>query len=265
MEEAVRERRTSTERQPRRQVMSVAHALDLLDVLAEEGGSAGVSELARRTGLGKSTVHALLATLEGRGVVQLDAERRRYRLGWRLFELGSRVAEQRDIPRVARPHLRRLARESDETALLGVLHGTEVLYLDVAHGTRAIQFAARVGRHGPLHATGTGKVLLASGGAALLEDVIAQGLTRFTPTTICEPAALRAEIEVIRARGHALVHEEREAGLCAVAVPVRDHSGAAAAAIGLAGPSARFDRARVARLLQAARACADAVSRELGH
>ncbi len=252
-------------RPPRRLVMSVLHAFDLLDVLGEEAGSAGVSELARRTGLGKSTVHALLATLEERGAVQFDTDRRRYRLGWRLFELGSRVADERTVPRVARGYLRRLARKTDETALLGVLHGTEVLYLDVAHGTRAIQFAARVGRRGPLHATGTGKVLLAFGGAALCDTVIEQGLQRFMPQTICDPHALRAEMETIRSRGYALVHEEREAGLCAVAVPVRDHSGGVAAAMGLAGPTARFDERRVAELLEALSACAAAMSRELGH
>lgn len=245
--------------------MSVSHAFDLLDELSEGTGSSGVSELARRSGLSKSTVHALLATLEERGAVQLDVERRRYRLGWRLFELGSRVAEERNVPRVARAYLRRLARETDETALLGVLHGTEVLYLDVAHGTRAIQFAARVGHRGPLHATGTGKVLLAFGGAALCDDVIAQGLERFMPHTICDPRALRAEMDIIRSRGYAMVHEEREAGLCAVAVPVRDHSGGVAAAMGLAGPTARFDETRVAELLDALSASAATVSGELGH
>lgn len=244
---------------------SVLHAFDLLDQLADEAGPAGVSELARRTGLGKSTVHALLVTLEERGAVQFDGDRRRYRLGWRLFELGSRVADDRDVPRVARSYLRQLASETDETALLGVLHGTEVLYLDVAYGTRAIQFAARIGHRGPLHATGTGKVLLAFGGSALLDAVIGQGLQRFTSTTICDPAALREEIDAIRSRGHALVHEEREAGLCAVAVPVRDHTGGVAAAMGLAGPSGRFDARRAAELLEAVTASANAMSRELGH
>lgn len=245
--------------------MSVSHAFDVLDELSDGAGSTGVSELARRTGLSKSTVHALLATLEERGAVQLDGERRRYRLGWRLFELGSRVAEGRNVPRVARSYLRRLASETDETVLLGVLHGIEVLYLDVAHGTRAIQFAARVGHRGPLHATGTGKVLLAFGGAALCEAVIEQGLQRFTPDTVCDPGALRKEMDAIRSRGYALVHEEREAGLCAVAVPVCDHSGGVAAAMGLAGPTARFDEQRVAELLDALSASADALSRELGH
>jgi len=245
--------------------MSVSHAFDLLDELGDGAGSTGVSELARRTGLSKSTVHALLATLEERGAVQLDGERRRYRLGWRLFELGSRVAEGRNVPRVARSYLRRLASETDETALLGVLHGTEVLYLDVAHGTRAIQFAARVGHRGPLHATGTGKVLLAFGGTALCDAVVEQGLQRFTPDTLCDPAALREEMDAIRSRRYALVHEEREAGLCAVAVPVCDHSGGVAAAMGLAGPTARFDEQRVAELLDALLASAAALSRELGH
>ena len=245
--------------------MSVSHAFDLLDRLGDGAGPAGVSELARRTGLSKSTVHALLATLEERGAVQLDGERRRYRLGWRLFELGSRVADEHNVPRIARRYLRQLASETDETVLFGVLHGTEVLYLDVAHGTRAIQFAARVRHRGPLHATGTGKVLLAFGGAELCEAVIEQGLQRFTPDTICDPGALREEMETIRSRGHAYVHEEREAGLCALAVPVCDHSGGVAGAMGLAGPTSRFDAQRAGELLDALSASAAALSRELGH
>ena len=245
--------------------MSVSRAFDLLDELANEAGSAGVTELARRTGLGKSTVHALLATLQERGAVQPEGDRRRYRLGWRLFELGARVAEERSLPRIAPGFLRRLANETDETALLGVLHDNQVLYLDVAHGTRAIQFAARVGHRGPLYATGTGKVLLAFGGTALCDAVIERGLERFTPETICDPGALREEMAAIRARGYALVHEEREAGLCAVAVPVRDHTGGVVAAIGLAGPAGRFGSRRVAGLLEAVRSSAAALSQELGH
>jgi DNA-binding IclR family transcriptional regulator len=264
MEDAVRQERTGEHRQ-RRLVMSVSHAFDLLDHLGEGNGSVGVSELARRTGLSKSTVHGLLATLEQRGAVQPDGDRGRYRLGWRLFELGSRVAEECDISRIAPGYLAHLARETGETALLGVLYDCEVLYLDVAHGTQAIQFAARVGRRGPLHATGTGKVLLAFGRPALLESVIAKGLERFTPTTICDPPALREETTAVRSRGYAIVREEREPGLSTVAVPVWDHTDRVAAAMALAGPSSRFDDARIEPLLAALTASAAAMSRELGY
>lgn len=234
----VREDRTTADRS--RLVSSVLHAFAVLDCLAAEE-PLGPSELARRTGLGKSTVHSLLATLESLGAVRPDVNQGRFRLGLRLFELGTRVLEAQDPLHEAKGQLALLANETGETALLAVLDEKQVLYVDHADSPNAIRLVARRGRRAPLHATASGKVLLAFADPGLLDEVARGPLERFMPKTICDEATLVTAIGEVRQRQYAVVHEERDPGLSSISVPVRDHSGTVIAAMTVAGPSSRFD------------------------
>lgn len=227
------------------------HAFELLGHLSSEREPLGPSELSRRTGLSKSTIHSLLVTLESLGAVERDPVRRAFRPGWRLFELGATVSRDEALLRVAGERLRDLAKDTGETAILAVLQDREVLYIDHASGDRAVQVVAKPGRRGPLHATATGKIFLAFGETRLLEDVVAGPIQRFMPATICEPDVLRAEVERIRAAGYSIVREEREPSLSAVAVPVRDGTGRLVASMSVACPSSRFGGRDFQRILRA--------------
>lgn len=227
------------------------HAFELLGHLASESMPLGPSELSRRTGLSKSTIHSLLVTLEALGAVERDPVRRAFRPGWRLFELGATVRKDDTLLRVAGERLRLLARETGETAIIAVLQDSGVLYVDHASGNRAVQVVAKPGRRGPLHATATGKIFLAYGVPRLLEELTARPIERLMPATICDPEQLRREVEHVRATGYSIVREEREPSLSAVGIPLRDATGELVAAMGVACPSSRFQGSDFEHILAA--------------
>jgi DNA-binding IclR family transcriptional regulator len=228
-------------RKPSRTIQSVDHAADVLQALSGSRDALGVSDLARQTGLSKTTVHHLLATLEARRLVMRDSMSARYRLGWGLYELGSSVVRNVDLSRVARPFLDRLAAETEESVLLGILDDDSVLYLDRGEAPQGLRMNANAGRRGPLHATASGKVLLAfARDQSLIERILGQPLAAFTKTTVTDPTKLRHELATVRQMGFAVCWQEREVGLCSVAVPIHNYTGAVVGSLAVAGPASRL-------------------------
>ena len=224
-----------------RRVRAVEHAIDVLGCMARVGRPIGVSDIARRVGLSKATVHNLLVTLESRRFVMQDPHSALYRLSWALYELGSGVVRDVELSRVARPFLDQLAAKTGESVLLGILDGDSVLYLDRGEPQGGLRMVASAGLRGPLHATASGKVLLAFGGdSAVLERVLAVPLERMTPATVIQPAALRRQLGQVRSRGYATCWQEREIGFSSVALPLRDYTGQVAGSLALAGLASRL-------------------------
>ena len=145
-----------------------------------------------------------------------------------------------------------------------VLSGREALYLDQVAGVSALQLHNWVGQRIPLHATSNGKVLLAHGPASLLEGILADGLRRLAPRTITDPAALRAELDVVRRNGFAQAVDELEVGLTAVAAPVRGAAGEVVASVSASGPSFRMPAEGLGGIADAVRSTAAEISRRLG-
>ena len=224
-----------------RRIRSVEHAIDVLECLARIGRPTGVSELARQTGMSKAAVHHLLATLESRGFVMRQSDSSDYKLGWALYELGSNVVRDVDLSRVARPYLDKLAAQTNESVLLGILDGESVLYLDRGEAPSGLQMRANAGRRGPLHATASGKILLAyAADPMLLADLLAKPLEPLTNATITDSDALRHDLAQARQQGYATCWQEGEVGLSSVAVPLRDYRGAVVASLTVAGPASRL-------------------------
>ena len=224
-----------------RRVQSVDHAIDVLEAIAAAGRPIGVSDVSRRTNLSKATVHHLLATLEARRFVIREFESRLYRLSWALYELGSNVVREVDLSRVARPFLDRLALETGESVLLGILDGETVLYLDRGEPLAGLRMRANAGRRGVLHATASGKILLAfSSNRKLVDRVLSGELPKLTKTTITDSKTLKNELDGARKRGYAACWEEREVGLCSLAVPLRNYSGEVVGSLALAAPATRL-------------------------
>jgi IclR family KDG regulon transcriptional repressor len=223
-----------------RRIQAVDHAVDVLECLAGAGTALGVSHIARETGLSKATVHHLLATLEARRLVIRDPEAASYRLGWSLYELGSAVARSVDLSRVARPFLDRLAAATGESVLLGILDDDSVLYLDRGDAPSGFHMVAGAGRRSPLHATASGKLLLAFAPSDFVDEYLTRTLEAFTPDTLTDPESVRTQLGEIREDGYATCWQERELGLCSVAVPLRDRTGSIAASLTLAGPAGRL-------------------------
>lgn len=248
-----------------RRVRAVDHAIDVLNAVAHASAPIGVSDLARRTGLSKATVHHLLTTLEDRRFVMRDEDTARYRLGWALYELGSGLVRDVDLSRAARPHLDKLAALTGESVLIGILDEDSVLYLDRGESPNGLRMVANTGRRGPLHATATGKVLLAfSPDAEIFERVLSRPLTPYTRTTITDPAQLRHELAQVREQGYATCWQEHEVGLCSLAVTLRDYTGTVVGALTVAGPSTRLTSCTLTAHLTPLHAARHDIERRLG-
>lgn len=236
-------------------------AARIVAVLAAFGpgdDSLGVSELARRTGLPKTTVHRLTGQMVEHGL--LERAGRAVRLGLRLFEIGQLATRQRGLVEAARPLLADLREATRNTVHLAVLEGTEVVYLDVLRGPDAPRLPSRVGGRFPAHATGVGKAILAFSGPETVERVIGTGLPRVSPRTITSPVTLRRQLARIRDETTAYEREESGVGTVCVASPILDRSGHAVAAISISG---WVNRMRVERLAPAVRTTALTLSRTL--
>lgn len=233
-------------------VNSVEHAIRLVELLAGSKQALGVSQLAQSLELPRATVYRLLKTLAQREwIIQDD---KTYRLSFRLAGLFQGVgagAEAALAERIA-PLLHQLVSETGETAHFAVLDGDRVVYLTKVDSPHPIRMFSEHGWRGPLHATGAGKMLLASAEATLLARVCDAGLERYTARTIVDPAQLQAELARIRKQGYALDAEELIDGLTCVAVPVIS-AGQVRGAISVAGPTSRLGKPEaLARVLKGA-------------
>ena len=244
-------------------VQSVDRAVAILEILARDG-EAGVSEVARELDVHKSTASRLLAALDRRELVTQDAARGKFRLGVGIVRLAGAASARLDVVQESRPVCRALAQQVGETVNLAILSGRDALYLEQVAGPAALSPHNWAGRRIPLHATSDGKVLLAYLPEAELSAYLTPPLARFTERTITAVVEFAALLAEVRRRGFATAVEELEAGLTAIAAPVRNAEGTVIASISASGPSFRMPVGRVAALAEAIRRAADEVSRRLG-
>ena len=245
-------------------VRSVDRAAALLLALGESQGEAGVTELARRLGLHKSTASRLLATLQKRGLVEQDDESGKYRLGLVVIRLAERAERTLDLRSIAMPELERLARLTHETTGLGVLDGDHLLTVAQADGPNLVAVGDWTGRTCPLHCVAAGKVVMSALAEREVMRLVRRGLDRHTERTITELEPLLEELARIRRRGYSTGIGEFELGLNAVAAPVHDARGSVIAAVDVWGPAFRLTPRRIPELAAQVRETAAAISVRLG-
>ena len=245
-------------------VRSVDRAAALLLALGESDGEAGVTELARRLGLHKSTASRLLATLQKRGLVEQDEESGKYRLGLVIIRLAEKAERTLDLRGISMPELERLARLTHETTGLGVLDGDAFMTVAQADGPNLIAVGDWTGRSTPLHCVASGKVLMAALAEREVLRIVRRGLVAHTDRTITELEPLLEELARIRRRGYGTALGEYELGLNAVAAPVHDARGNVVAAVDIWGPAFRLTPRRIPELAAQAREAAAAISLRLG-
>ena len=244
-------------------VQSVDRAVAILEILARDG-EAGVTEVARELEVHKSTASRLLAALDRRELVSQDTARGKFRLGVGLVRLAAAASQKLDVVQECRPVCRALAQELGETVNLAILSGRDALYLDQVAGPAALSPHNWAGQRIPLHATSDGKVLLAYLPEAELEECLTPPLARFTSRTVTDAAEFPETLAEVRRRGFATAVEELEAGLTAVAAPVRNAEGKVIASISASGPSFRIPAERIEEIAGPVRRAAAAASRRLG-
>ena len=243
---------------------SVATSVRLLKAFSEEQVEIGISDLAKRLGVAKSTVHRLAVTLVADSMLEQNPETGKYRLGIALFRLGSLVRRRMTMSNEARPLLRDLREKVNETVHLAVLDGSEIMYVFNLESTQAIRMRSDIGVRKPAYCTAEGHAMLAFQPADMVERVIQAGLLPRTPQTITNSAALKKALDTVRQRGCAIEDEESEIGMRCIAAPIRDDSGEVIAAIGLAGPVSRLSKKALAAFIPHVIETAAAISARLG-
>jgi DNA-binding IclR family transcriptional regulator len=245
---------------------TVARAVAVLEQFINSDGELGVTEIARRTGLHKSVVHRILATLTELSMLVPGSAEGTYRLGVKALELGLSYLRHSPIDRVAESHLVRLAQQLPDMAFhVAILDGTEIVYQKSISGTQAKWPAATLGRRQQAYCTSLGKVLLAYLSPAELDVYFSNVQLRpLTPNNITAPLVLAKELEQVRSREWGFDNQEAHTGNCCVGVPIRDHTGRVMAALSLAGQTEHFDKYSRDNLVAMAKETAAAISRDLG-
>ena len=244
---------------------SVTSALLVMKAFSAEEAEIGISSLAKRLGLAKSTVHRLAVTLAAEGFLEQNPENGRYRLGLSLFTLGALARRRMDVSNVSRPLLGVLRDKTQEAATLAIMSRTSIMYLHNLESGQAIGIRAYIGDLKPAHCTAEGRVLLAHSAPSVVAEVLKEGLNARTGKTIVDVESFTRALDDVRTAGYAIDDEESEVGMRCIAAPVRDISGKVIAAVGLAGPTQRLTKKDLRALAPDVAATAEAVSVRLGY
>ena len=215
--------------------------VEVLDALATSPDGLGVSEIATRLRVHRSTSSRLLATLMTSGIVERDATTQRYRLGARIVGLAATAVARLPVVSQARPELEQLSSATSETSNLAIMDRHHVVYVDQVTTAQTVVMASWVGRRSPVHASSSGKAMLAFGDPKTRDSILRRRrFEALTDRTITDPAVLSTVLDQVRRRGFASSSGELEDGLVTVAAPVLDGNGRAIAAVSIAGPVYRF-------------------------
>ena len=240
-------------------------ALELLELLNRSRVPMTLQALSQASGYPKSTIHSLLATLRSYGCIRQESDGRYY-LGTKLFEWGCGVSAAWEITRCARPHLERLAQQTQYTALLSCVEGSDIVVIDQRVSGTGIQVASEIGGRTPLHATSQGKLLLSQLPDATVRYLMnGQGMDPFTPHTIVTLPDLLEELEHIRRKGCAIENGEYKIGLRSVSAPVFDREGQMRYTLTVVGLFRHVASGEFEEAVDMVCAAAGSLSRELGY
>ncbi len=220
---------------------SLERGLSVLSSFSPDRPALGISELARKLDLTRSTTHRYVATLATLGYLQQDESTRKYRLGPRVLDLGFSVLGSLELREIAAPHLRRLTDLTGHTSNLAIRDDTDVILIDRVRGRPGryhhLEFTLHVGSRLPSYCSATGKALLAFLPRPDLDQLLDRiDLIQRGPRTLTSKTALLAELDHVRRTGVAVNDEELESALRSIAVPVRSRSGQVIAAVNIAIP-----------------------------
>lgn len=247
-------------------VRAVSRAIAILDQFTLDTPELGLTELSNRIGLSKSTTHRLLATLEKAEMIECDRTTGHYRLGLKMFRLGSVVARSMELVKQADPLLRALAEETAESTFLVVGEGTQALCLRRFDGNHQVRvLVLEPGRHSPFNCGAAQRVLLAHLPDKQWEEVVAGHVVRLTQYSLVTREELERDRREIRERGYAVSWEDVALHACALGAPVRDATGRVIAAVSISGIVQRFSAERLPTLIRKIMELGETLSRRLGY
>jgi IclR family transcriptional regulator, acetate operon repressor len=255
----------TTRPEPMAGTQSILRAVAMLEAFSDTRPAWSVADLADVVGLNRTTAYRLLTALESVEYVVRDPGNETYRLGSGLIALGSRAQRANPIRIVSLPELEALANETGETATLEILSGHETVIIEEVPGDFVTSGSQHIGTRWPVHATSTGKAMLAHMESDEVNHFLTQPLTPFTEKTITRKKQLRACLEAVRERGYAAAVEELELGFVAIGAPIFNAEGRVMAALSLGGTRVRLTEARIPEFGRLVRDAANRISRRLGY
>jgi DNA-binding IclR family transcriptional regulator len=251
------------ERTPVNRYGPLLRALDALEAF-EHSTWLTTSELASMVGMDPSSAHRMAAALASRGWLERDPVSKRYRLGVRLWQLGTLALADRDYRSVARPYMQSLVEATDESTELGILDGVHVVYVDRVEGHQPVRVFSRIGTRRPAHTLAMGKALISGLSRENRIRHLSLPLARYTDRTIVDLDRFHVECDEVVERGYALNRGELHIEASGIAAPVLDHRGECVAAVSFDMPSSRMTEERSAYFGPMLVQAASNISRELG-
>jgi IclR family KDG regulon transcriptional repressor len=242
---------------------SVKKAFAILSAISSSKNGLGVSELAKKLKMAKSTVHGMTSALEELGAVMRDPVTKKYKLGFTLLEIGRSAYSQIDLQTSARPVTEELMEKTQTSVFLGILNGDQVTILDIVESRQELNITAPVGSTIPLFAGAVGKVFLASMAEEQAARIIkSKSLPRFTENSIVDTALYFQELRQVRENGYAVDDEEYILGVRAVASPLMG-LGQLRSAIWAVGFKANLDKKKMQTLTGETQKAARTISRRI--
>ena len=226
-------------------IRAVERALDVLMCFTSHTPELTMTQISELIGINKSTVHRLLATLEGKRFVERDPSSGVYRPGIRFLQMAFLAMDNNNLRRLVAPFLHDLCNQYRENVNLSVLDETDVVYLDVIESSQRVKLAAVPGQRLPAFCTASGKAILAFVPEDHVRRILERGMPGYTPNTISTLEAFFENIRSAREQGFALSEQEFEEGINAVAAPIINNSGKPIASVSIAGPAYRLTRERM--------------------
>ena len=223
-------------------IRAVERALDVVMCFTRQTPELTMTQISEMVEINKSTVHRLLATLEGKRFVERDAITGLYKPGIRLLQMAFLTLEHNDLRRLAAPFLHNLCDQFRENVNLSVLDDTDVIYLEVIESPQRVKLAAEPGQRLPAFCTASGKAIIAFLPEDKVRDILARGMPKYTQNTLISEEVFWENMRHTREQGYAISEQEFEDGINAIAAPICNHP---IASVSIAGPAYRLTRERM--------------------
>lgn len=247
-------------------IQSVHRAFEIWEYIIDGGAGYRLSEIAEHCNLNKTTAYHLLKTLEARGYIEKNFDTQNYKMGWKSFDIASKIYDNQNVVQLGKPYLERLFRQFNETVLLCYCGWVKDCFMGTClyqfESTRPVHTSTPVGTHLPLHCTAQGKMYLTGLSEKMLEKHMETlEMTAFTPNTITDKTELKKQLGILRKQGYCIEREEFQEGVCTIAYPVFKHTGRVVVSVVISLPVQRADEAYLDTLEEAMEPVARELSR----
>ncbi|MFO7882271.1 MAG: IclR family transcriptional regulator [Kosmotogaceae bacterium] len=246
-------------------MQGVKRIIQILDSFSLDEPELTLNELTKKTELPKPTVYRIAGALNRVNILSKDENTSKYRIGVKLFELGSLYLETLELRKLAFPEIEKLSKYTEESIHMGVLDGNEVTSIEGLGSMHNLQAKMWIGKRSPIYCTSIGKAILAFLPDEKRESILSSiELKKFTKNTITEKNELRKELEKIRNQGFALDNEEHDEGILCIGAPIFNNRVHVVASISISGPKIRMNRRKMEKYRKLLLESVNRISDKLG-